>query len=826
MASLMDTTKIYKSKIESLNKGYNFETFVETVTTHVAEDYGIFNMEAVTPALQLEIAKKTIERQPVVMNLDFGDQKISMTSDLIVPAEPLHVVFHKSRFSEPVILGPHFTFALSIDGIAHAESGTMYLDNILSTSVAKGGVKDKSIDPDERKTVMFAYDMHNDATYALFSENHLPVMTVYFEMSYFEGENIVLQLESVRLIVRYDPTETRVVLPPGYTSVFNVTRIPYQLVTMMPSGDYDIAPRSNIVAASENLVERLEALPGVVAVGIYSGETKQQTSLTVKWGSITDLAISSAIQILTKKIPNALDNPLYVADILEHSDTRGKQLLDALVRVYGSKELLPTLRQLMMHTSGLVESFPESFFNGFLDVLSKATEVMATTKLFSFIPTFTSTNEVEEVRLISSLNTMQVVQRAVPGASFVVNLMGNTGYDYAVLAMLIKRMDDATLQDPNVTAQDIITKKLRLGDRIFWNVQHSKDGRGLTDGPKTIFTLRDGISSSLEVMGGFVKQISGDDELVKSQIVDRVMDVSENSTGQDNLFRTMVWQGSYLEANPVPFFFRTSSVLDSQESVVYMSPHLGLVGAATLVVREGAGIAAMLVSSLFGSVAGLAAMVEQVAEDTVMELVELGSEAVQTTGRIAWKAIPGQMPLSNMLKPGTTFTSPFMRVGMNVPSTVEFKVDEEDPIDRVVVVNNQGNIQARLIIDHHTGHILRLGGRVQTNSTERYVNPEPVVVDHKMYKDVDDVYYANPNEGAPALLKISSNINAFHGRLSQTPASNMVQPKTISPTLIEPLSQEPPGLSFHELPIQHCHKNNPHKRSFVHAQYRLPTAQF
>lgn len=807
-----DSIVDFSKKIESLGL-YTSQGFLRTVLRIVKDEHRVFNLDGETPAIQLEVAKKVETKKPMVLELTIGkERKIVMTSEPIIPGEPVKVIFKKEKFSEFTTLPTDFVFSVNVKNDTHVKSGFMHLDSILSTSVGKGGVNNKRSSTDETKTVLFSYDFHSDDVYALFEAHHLPVMTIFFEVTH-DKTTETLFLESVRLVVWYNPTPMRQLLPPGDTEVFNVTRLPYETVSIIPKIAQDLVPLDMVRRMEQDVVHGLQHTASRLTYGFHGVTVKENGGMSVAWGGISDLAIAAAIQKLTKDVPGAMDDPSYIVSVLKE-DRRGTDLIQSLVRIFGSEDKLPTIRQLLMHTGGLVGSV-EGVVENTLDGIEEAASFMANTRLFSILPKFTRDDDVLEAELVIMLNLVEPVERAVAGAPFRINTTGGTVYDYAILAMLIKRIS----KTPGMTAQEIILKTLRLKTIVHWNAQYSRDGKALEAGPSNIHTLRNGIFSTLEALGHFVETLANDSVLLEQQVVDRVRDA-------DSLFRTMVWQG--MEApgeNPVPLFFRTSG-----SAAVYLAPHLGVHGAINLggfgeLVHESAHLTDSVTRRIFDQVMSLASFTGRVAADAVVGVTELGlgilhtttADLMETGGHVSIKSI---LPATG----GVRFASPLASVTVNGPPTVRFVPNNESPESRIDVLTDTGIIESRLVIDHSTGNIHRMGDLVdaESGSVERFVDPKPVIVDHTAYHGIDGVYYANPSVSEPRLGRINAHIQTFHSRYKNTPVKSMIQlGSKLTPKSIVTLSQDTTVKPFEQLPIQHCYGKSQHK-SYYHAKSHSP----
>lgn len=818
MALIVNSLNDFSKRINALTGGYAYERFLETIID-MEKDSRIFDLGDVTPAMQFEIAKMAITQRPVTVELSINKETpIVMTSDCIIPGEPLHVIFQKRSFSEHTFLPTQFSFTLGIPGYSHTESGIMHLKEILSTSHLKGGVREKNSDLGERKVRIFSYNFYSDETYQMFVNNHLPDMTIFFEVSHEDGDDILF-LESMRLSIWYAPSPVRQLLPPGVSSVFNVSRLPFEMVSVMPNITQELLPISQMRDVEQMLISDLTNMPFKQVFGYHGITTHVNETITVPWGEITDLAISATLQKLSKDVPGALNDPAYVAVVLKR-DMTGQNVLDELIRIYDGVEKIPTIQQFMMHTSGLTESMPESFFRGFLDTMVSATEMMTKTRLFGFLPKFTRDDETLEAELVVMLNAVKSVEKLVPGAPFRLNITGNTIYDYAILAMLIRRMGG----DLKMSAQEVIAKTLRFKSDIHWNPQISSDTKEIIGGPLTIYTMRNGIFSTLKTLGLFMESLTRDTSIVESQIIDRVLDIS--SEAADSTFRTMVWQGRYAQENPIPIFFRRSEI---SPTVVYMAPHLGLYGALSLGVDEvatkGMRVVDILANQVVDRLASMAKFVGHVAADTVVGIIEVGgSVAKTTTDSVA--AVSRQPSIKNILPVDVQFQSPFVSTVSNAPKLLTFKASQESVNTRIDVVRNDGSIESRLFLDHTTGNVHRMGELVGPNTIERVIDPTPVIIDHSVYHGRDGIYYSDPRISEPHLKTISENIQSFHARLHQTPIKNMIQSGSgLEVSDINPLSQESANIPFYQRPISHCHGKKHHK-SYFDQKHQLPVSQF
>lgn len=822
-----------KDKIEKQDIGYSFQSFLTAINQIAGDESKRIDLKDITPAFQYEIAKHVATKQPLVMKLTINDQiEIVMKSKPIIPLDPIQIIFSKEDFSTSEReIDLDFTFKLNLDNLAHYETGSIFCKKLLETSTTKGGLKDKG--KDKYKKYVFSYDFQPDDVYQMFFENHVPVMTIYFTVSYRNmNESCTMRLEEVRIVIWFDPYPTRQILAPGMESAYNLTQLPGQMISLMSESTSMPLEVMDINKFENELIKGVKdtfdiEMPGVTktipyTLGMFGMQEKKELNMTVPWGEITDVAISATILKLSSKTPDALDSTMYVATVLQR-DQRGSDLYDALVRIFETPDKIPTIRQLIMHTSGLTESLPERFVHGIFDTMVKATSFMANTPLLNMLPTFVEKDDVMEAELVVMLNTMQTVTRQVPAMPFGINTHENTMYDYAILAMLIKRMFES---DTNMSAQAIISKVLGFKSTFHWNPQYGPKNQ-IVGGPETIFSLRHGLFSTMETMGRFMENMVKDTNIVRKQITDRVY-----TTVADMEFQTMSWMGKYAQGqNPIPIFIKTAgSLFPQQQTFVYMSPHLGIHGSISIGTPDPQmsmfSMTEGFMGFLYSKLSQMATLIPQVPMGTLVEPMVLAPTVNKIMTEI--EKTPTSV-LHTIIDPAVKYISPNVSVHTGTTPMISFEATEHPHIIHAVEyypgVCVASKLESKLILDSNSGTFYRLGDKIHPESNIHEVLSQPVILDHSVYHGKDNIYYTDIAHSLPQTKTISTNINTFHARLHQSPIQTLIQPGTLDPKEITSLTQEKPKQPFYISSIGHCHGKK-HKKSYYSHSFHLPFSQF
>lgn len=792
--------------------GFGYNAFLSTIASFEAESRP-FELQERTPTFPLEIAKAAESNNPITLLLSInGEKTVEMTSQPVEPGEPIRVHFDKNQFSDTLSAPPDFTFAIQLKNTPFRKSGMMFLAVPLTTPIAKGGIKSKP------GTIMhFRYDFYNAKDYEFLEENHLPAMSIIFKIL-INKSNENLSIESVRLVVHYDPHPIATMLDQGLSAVYNVSRYPAKLVTALPNVVDAAAPVEAVQRIDDMVVADLKAMNVPSMIFAYTseqtlGKVVGKPKFMVPWGNITDLAIAATI---VKLSPESIDNRQFLESVLTDAfdDQRGRDVVDALTRLYGSKDRLPTVRQLLMHTSGLVQHPPEDFYHRFLDLLESGSRMMAQTPLLSMLPTFSRSDDELEAELVTLLNLISPLTDVV----FPINTAGSLLYDYAILAMIIKRLS----KDITRSAQDVIKSALGLKGVVHWNVQYSRDAISIEEGPTTIYTLKDALFSDVETLDRFIRSIATDPALTEKFVLERVHDDSKEGM---ELFRTLVWQGQNALDNPIPIFFRETgkAVTAPVAAIVYMVPHMRHYGVLAVAYNAGdlmgVDMGLRLAEIVLRRVSDVSSAAFKVKSSDVMALeVHPGEIGARTTASI--QEIGGT-PVTSIVKVGDIYTSPFVNPLSNQPNQLIVTSNPENPNSRIdLVAKNTGLVAARLVLDQRTGHFHAMGEKIDGN--ERVVHPSPMYLDNSKFVGQDNVYYRNV-QALPAISKINANVNAYQKRLDETPVSMMVigPLASSSSSPLEPLTQRNTNTHITQLPISHCHHKHKH-RSYVNQSRNQP----
>lgn len=817
--------KDFTDKVEELG-GLGYQSFLDAVE-YLDQESRPFELDNYTPSFPLEIAKAAAQRETISITLSVdGESSIDMVSEPVLPGEPIRVEFKQDKASDILNVSPDFRFIVQLKGTPFRKDGVMFLKAALDAPNTRGGVKS------EPGTVTpFKYNFYSAFEYEFYQKHHIPTMSAYFFLRN-NGVDEKLTVEGLRLVVYYQPREIAPVLDQGLTSAYDVTRIPAQLLTVLPRTVGNVVSPIDFGTMDAQIVEDLNAmqLPSLSFAYLSSQSELGNKSLVVPWGSITDLAIIATILKLNKDNEDmAIDSPAFLEAVFTENtnDRRGRELLSALTRLYGAKENFPTVRQLIMHTSGLTEHLPESFYHKILDIKNRAAEFMAHTPIFSILPSFSSTDEDLETDLIVMLNTMSPLKDLVAGLPFPVNVSGSTLYDYAILAMIIKRLS----KDEQRSAQDVIKVTLGLKDVLHWNLQYSRSGESTEEGPTTIYTLGNGAYSDAATLSRFIRSLSADTDLNERLVRERVYDVSREDADEEGIFRTLVWQGVRAESNPIPIYFRDSGHGTTTTAIVYVVPDLQHYGVLATSYAGALDMPARLLAMVTGRVSSVATQVAQVAEDAVLPVEAfVGEMLARTTDDLQEQ---GPLSIGRIIKVGDVYTSPFVNPITNQAAQVVVEASTENPDTRLNLVAKGSNfIAARLVLDQPTGHIYAMGEKIDADSNIRTITPSPVTIDSSKFVGKDNVYYRNP-KALPVMTKIEENVSKFQRRFNDTPVHMLVggslAAASSSPHAemrLESLVQNAPKRPFTQLPIS-CSHSKRHYRSYVQSSSRQPySSQF
>jgi hypothetical protein len=677
------------------------EGFVEALALLNKKGVSVEFGKSTTPFVALEMAKNKnvsfslqIDDQPAVA---LHDGTRSGVDPVIVRYDNEHI---ESDGDLRVTDKLHFTFTLS--GVYNT-SHYISIDSLINKGIVKR--------TDKFARLSIAHDLFDTKYYAYLQENRIPASRIVFELIIdYRGNNITI--DAVSLVSFYD---LPVVYPYGTRdddNYINVSKNPSAISSYTDNIHITTEEQRAIVAEVHERVEKKmtqlsRKVPGFKHAFIrsYTGAHDVSGNLPhFPYGELSDIPIALAIAVLLKDHPEPVfDDRSIIKHVLtrrnRETDPRGHALWNALDRLFPNNQL--TLRHLLTHTTGLMQSLPAAVLEGVISTTRAAIKELTTpTTFFLDIDRTVERKQEEELSLIRELNVVTPFTNPLP---FPFNVNGPKTFDYAILAMFIEHIPQSEQFDTH--AQHIVTKVLvkekllKDDNKLIWDAYFNESANALEEGGLSLFKFGQHAFGGPETLEQLLAKLPLYHRLSKEIYSSPVFD--ENN-GLKTGFRNLLWTGFYSKTG-VAVLYKEGGfpITGNCTALAIMIPQLNY--SAVLAVRyEMMGVLADVRGTLLRILKKDISRITEAHPAIDPSKVPLVTEHAGDIYMRSTTLFQGHTDASitNVLPVGTVYNSPFVRPLTGLNDSFTITENKDSPTSRVDLVSNHTKkIMATIVMD-------------------------------------------------------------------------------------------------------------------------------